>query len=80
EILYYAKIPPLSTTNQTNWLIESHPDVYLSQCMLNARRFVKAERDQIAEWKETVEKGLISLKSQKLESMTSETLKTELGV
>ena len=80
EILYYAKIPALSTANQTNWLMESHPDVYLAQCMLNARRFVNADRDQIAEWKDTVNSGLVSLKTQRLESMTAQTLKTELGV
>lgn len=29
ELTYYAKIPSLSTTNLTNWLIEEYPDLYL---------------------------------------------------
>jgi hypothetical protein len=28
-LLYYEKIPALSSDNETNWLITSHPDIYL---------------------------------------------------
>lgn len=33
EIVYYAKIPALSVSNTTNWLLTAHPDLYLAQCM-----------------------------------------------
>lgn len=33
EIVYYAKIPALSVSNTTNWLLAAHPDLYLAQCM-----------------------------------------------
>ena len=36
EIAYYAKITPLSDTNLTNFLIDSHPDYYLMGCIHEA--------------------------------------------
>lgn len=32
-ILYYARIPSLTTDNPSNWLLEEHPDVYLHQVL-----------------------------------------------
>lgn len=32
-ILYYARIPSLTDSNPSNWLIDEHPDVYLHQCL-----------------------------------------------
>ena len=29
ELSYYQKVPPLSTTNTTNWLLAGYPNVYL---------------------------------------------------
>jgi len=28
-LMYYAKIPTLSESNETNWLLTHHPDIYL---------------------------------------------------
>lgn len=39
ELIYYAAIPALSATNATNWLLTSHPDVYLRASMLEAALF-----------------------------------------
>jgi hypothetical protein len=33
---YYAKIPPLSDTNTTNWLLEQAPDLYLYGALVEA--------------------------------------------
>ncbi len=33
EIIYYGKIPALSDSNTTNWLLSRRPDLYLMQCM-----------------------------------------------
>lgn len=38
--IYYAKIPDLAT-NSTNWLLTSHPDVYLYASLLQAEPFLK---------------------------------------
>ncbi|WPZ05492.1 phage adaptor protein [Pelagerythrobacter marinus] len=32
-ILYYARIPALTDSNPTNWLLDEHPDVYLHQVL-----------------------------------------------
>lgn len=32
-ILYYARIPALTDSNPSNWLLDEHPDVYLHQCL-----------------------------------------------
>lgn len=33
NLTYYAKIPALSVTNTTNWLLTNNPDVYLWACL-----------------------------------------------
>jgi hypothetical protein len=47
ELIYYAAIPALSSTNATNWLLTSHPDVYLRATMLEAALFY--EDDALAQ-------------------------------
>lgn len=32
-VLYYAKLPPLTDTNPTNWLLLDYPDLYLHQTL-----------------------------------------------
>lgn len=44
ELLYYEKIPALSDSNTTNWLLEDHPDVYLYGTLMQAAPFL--EQDQ----------------------------------
>lgn len=39
EIAYYAKVPPLSDSNTTNWLIDTYPDVYLYGCLAEAFKY-----------------------------------------
>lgn len=78
RILFFAKIPALSSTNETNWLLDSHPDVYVAQCCLNGAMTFKATADQIAKWSDTVTQGLNTLKTQRLEAMVAQTLKTDI--
>jgi hypothetical protein len=35
---YYQEIPPLAS-NSTNWLLDKHPNIYLTACMLEAHRY-----------------------------------------
>lgn len=35
-LVYYAKIPALSTSQTTNWLLTAHPDAYLYGALLQA--------------------------------------------
>lgn len=45
-ISYYAKLPPLSATQATNWLLSAHPDVYLYGSLAEA--FVAGRNDSEA--------------------------------
>ena len=58
ELLYYQKIPALSDSATTNWLLTAHPDLYLFGSMVEAELFGvndermpmwKARRDEIFE-------------------------------
>jgi len=40
-ILYYQKIPALSVSNTTNWLLTSHPDLYLAESLSEAYNVIK---------------------------------------
>jgi hypothetical protein len=41
-VLYYQKLPDLQT-NDTNWLLTSHPDLYLAECLAEAYDVIKNE-------------------------------------
>lgn len=40
EISYYAKIPPLSDTNTSNWLLAAYPNIYLYGACRQAAIFI----------------------------------------
>ena len=41
SILYYTKIPALSDSATTNWLLTSHPDIYLFGTLVEAEPYLK---------------------------------------
>lgn len=43
ELTYYQKIPALSGSNTTNWLLTAHPGLYLAACKMYAAEFVETE-------------------------------------
>jgi hypothetical protein len=47
ELTYYQKIPGLTSTNTTNWLLTAHPNVYLHACLLYVGEFIK-DADRVA--------------------------------
>tara|TARA_X000001036_G_scaffold426204_1_gene453325 strand:- start:281 stop:904 length:624 start_codon:yes stop_codon:yes gene_type:complete len=49
ELLYYEKVPALSSTNATNWLLTDHPDVYLYGALLHSSPYL-AEDQRIGVW------------------------------
>lgn len=58
EIAYYQKIPALTSTNTTNWLMTAHPDLYLFATLAQAEFYgwnderlplVKARTEEIIE-------------------------------
>ncbi len=44
EIIYIQKIPALSDSNTSNWLLASHPDIYLYATLLQAEAFLYNDR------------------------------------
>lgn len=50
EIIYYEKLSPLSTSNNTNSVLIESPDVYLFGALAEAEPYVKND-DRVALWK-----------------------------
>lgn len=49
EMVYYGRIPALSSTNATNWLLTYHPDAYLYGALLQSAPYLKDD-DRVATW------------------------------
>jgi hypothetical protein len=49
ELTYYKKIPSLSDSSTSNWLLSSHPDVYLYGSLMQAAPYLKDD-ERIAVW------------------------------
>lgn len=64
EVLYYERISPLSSTNQTNWLTQNAPNAMLFGTLLQAMPFLKNDQRQIFQQKYTE-----SLQALKLEDI-----------
>lgn len=43
HIVYWQKIPALSVSNTSNWLLASHPDVYLYGALSHAADYIREE-------------------------------------
>jgi hypothetical protein len=62
EVLYYERIAPLSSTNQTNWLTQNAPTAMLYGTLLQAMPFLKNDQRQIFQQKYT--EAIQSLKTE----------------
>jgi hypothetical protein len=62
EVLYYERIAPLSSTNQTNWLTQNAPNAMLFGTLLQAMPFLK--NDQRTIFQQMYTEALQSLKSE----------------
>jgi hypothetical protein len=51
EVLYYERISPLSSTNQTHWLTQNAPNAMLFGTLLQAMPFLKNDQRQIFQQK-----------------------------
>jgi hypothetical protein len=57
---YYQKLNPLSADNETNWLIVSHPDVYLWGALVMAEAFLWDD-ERVPGWKSLWDEAIGSL-------------------
>lgn len=53
EVLYYERISPLSSTNQTNWLTQNAPNAMLFGTLLQAMQFLKNDQRTVFQQKYT---------------------------
>jgi hypothetical protein len=49
ELTYWKRIPPLSVANASNWLLASHPDIYLYVSLLQSAPYLQND-DRVATW------------------------------
>jgi hypothetical protein len=54
ELTYYSLYPPLSESNDSNWLLQVAPELYLCGMMYYASMFVRDE-EQVGYWRERYE-------------------------
>ena len=62
EVLYYERVAPLSSTNQTNWITQNAPNAMLFGTLLQAMPFLKNDQRTIFQQKYT--EALQSLKTE----------------
>jgi hypothetical protein len=62
EMLYYAKVPALSTSNASNWVSTSHPDAYLYYSLLQASPYL-GEDERIAIWQAQAERAVAEIQA-----------------
>ena len=62
EVLYYERVAPLSSTNQTNWITQNAPNAMLFGTLLQAMPFLKNDQRQIFQQKYT--EALAALKAE----------------
>jgi len=60
ELIYYAKLSKLSSTNATNWLLTQAPDVYLYGSLMQAAPYLKDD-SRIPVWAAIYTRGLEEL-------------------
>ena len=57
QIQYFAKVPSLSDSTTTNWLLTSHPDVYLYSTLMAAEPFLMNDA-RLQTWASLTQKAL----------------------
>lgn len=62
EIVFYRKVPPLTASNQNNWMADDNPDIYLSGVCAEIELFVKNyEASKL--WDDRMTRGIQEIKS-----------------
>jgi hypothetical protein len=62
DMTYYQKIPALTSTSPTNWLLEDHPDIYLYGSLCMAKAYIQ-DPDQINQWKSAWDEAMAELEA-----------------
>jgi len=57
ELQYYKKVPALTDSASTNWLLTAHPDAYLYSTLVAAENFLMSD-ERVPHWKAQLEQIL----------------------
>lgn len=60
SLVYYGRVPALSGTNTTNWLLTEAPDVYLYGSLIHSAPYLKDDA-RLAVWESLFKQGLDNL-------------------
>ena len=60
SIVYYTRIPALTDSATTNWLLDSHPDIYLFGTLVEAEPYLKND-ERMPMWTSRLDKALNAL-------------------
>lgn len=60
EIVYYARIPALSASNQSNWLLLNSPDLYLYGALIASAPYLRDD-DRVMAWTSLYKQSLADL-------------------
>jgi len=63
SIVYYTRIPALTDSATTNWLLTNHPDVYLFGTLVEAEPYLKND-ERMPLWMSRLESALTDLRLQ----------------
>lgn len=60
DVNYYAKVPALTDANTTNWLLTNYPDIYLYGCLVEAKAYIKDQKN-LPTWTAALQEGIKEL-------------------
>lgn len=63
ELLYYAKLPPLSDAAPVNWLLSLAPNIYLFGALMEAGAYIR-DPSHVADWSAQYAAAVAALQSQ----------------
>tara|TARA_R110002167_G_scaffold68653_2_gene193820 strand:+ start:2296 stop:2916 length:621 start_codon:yes stop_codon:yes gene_type:complete len=69
-LMYYAKIPTLSDSVETNWLLTHHPDIYLYGALLHSAPYLK-EDERAQTWASLYTAAVVRVNNASSKSTTS---------
>ena len=72
ELVYYARLQPLSAANDSNWLTLNAPQVLLAAAMVEAYRYAK-NPGKLSEWESTYQQAIAGIKQENSERQADRT-------
>lgn len=61
ELTYYGKIPALSDSNATNWLLDAAPDLYLYAPLMEAAPYLD-DQEKLATWSRLMQQAMDNIR------------------